>query len=128
MASHQKENMRDHLLVVEEITQALAIRDFAAVEKAASRFAYSSKQARMCSRMGSGAEGFAEAGIEFHHTADSIIEAAQEKDVDQVLTALGTTLARCTSCHNSYRQKLVTQREWRELTKETVPLLHDDSH
>ncbi len=33
MANHQKENMRDHLVAVQEIVAALASNDFAAIEQ-----------------------------------------------------------------------------------------------
>jgi len=41
MAQHQKENMRDHLLAVQEIIVALASDDFAAAERAAARIGFS---------------------------------------------------------------------------------------
>lgn len=37
MANHQKEQMRDHLVVVQEIVAALATEDYPAIEKAAAR-------------------------------------------------------------------------------------------
>lgn len=116
MANHQKENMRDHLVVVQEIMQALAVRDFAAIEKSAARISYSEQQAQRCSHMGSGAQGFPETGVDFHRTADTIIAAAKSKDVDKTLTALSNTLAKCTACHSRFRQDVVSEKEWKELT------------
>ncbi|NOX98489.1 MAG: cytochrome c, partial [Verrucomicrobia bacterium] len=107
MANHQKENMRDHLVVVQEIVQALSEGDFAAIEKSASRISYSEQQEQMCARMGAGAEGFADLGADFHRTADTIIEAAKAKDMEATLKAVSNTLARCTSCHSQYRQDIV---------------------
>ena len=116
MANHQKENMRDHLVVVQEIVEALAIGDFVAVEKSASRISYSEKQAQMCAHMGAGAEGFSDLGADFHRTADSIVSAAKTKDVEATLKAVSDTLARCTSCHSQYRQDIVDKKEWQTLT------------
>lgn len=116
MANHQKENMRDHLVVIQEIVEALAIRDFAAVEKSAARISYSEKQAQMCARMGAGVDGFSDLGTDFHRTADSIIAAAKTKNVEATLKAVSNTLARCTSCHSQYRQDVVDKKEWQELT------------
>lgn len=121
MANHQKQNMRDHLLVVQEIMQALSVRDFAAVEKSAARISYSEQQQQMCAHMGAGADGFSDLGIEFHRTADSIIEAAKTKNVEATLQAVGNTLARCTSCHSTYRQQIVTANEWQTLTNMPPP-------
>jgi hypothetical protein len=41
MANHQKQNMRDHLVAVQEITAALATDDFPAIERAAGRIGFS---------------------------------------------------------------------------------------
>lgn len=116
MANHQKENMRDHLLVIQEIVQALSLGDFAAVEESASRITYNEKQQQMCAHMGAGADGFSDLGINFHRSADVIIEAARTKDVAATLKAVGNTMARCTSCHEQYRQDIVDQIEWQQLT------------
>ncbi len=116
MANHQKESMRDHLVVVQEIMQALAVRDFAAIEKSAARIAYSEQQAQRCSHMGSGAPGFPETGVDFHRTADTIIAAAKSKDLDKTLSALSNTLAKCTACHSRFRQDVVSEKEWKGLT------------
>ncbi|MEY4548603.1 MAG: hypothetical protein RL685_4798, partial [Pseudomonadota bacterium] len=99
MASHQKQNMRDHLVVVEEVVTALATADFGGVERAAARMGFSQSMGQMCTHMGAGAPGFAERAIEFHHTADRIGAAARKGDGPGVLMALGTTLHACTSCH-----------------------------
>lgn len=120
MANHQKENMRDHLVVVQEIVAALAIRDFAAVEKSAARISYSEKQAQMCARMGAGVDGFSDLGTDFHRTADSIIAAAKTKNVEATLKAVSDTLARCTSCHSQFRQDIVDNREWQKLTRKEM--------
>ena len=60
MADHQKRNMRDHLLAVQEIVAALAADNFAAVERSAGRIGYSEQMGQMCVHMGAGAPGFTE--------------------------------------------------------------------
>lgn len=116
MASHQLENMRDHLLATQEIVAASARDDFSGVERAAQRIAYSEHMGRMCEHMGAGAPGFTELALEFHRAADGIVEAARRKDRAGVLSALGATLAVCTSCHGAYRQRVVGEAEWRRST------------
>jgi hypothetical protein len=116
MAAHQKQNMRDHLLAVQEIVAALATEDFAAVERAAGRIAYSERMGQMCTHMGAGAPGFTEQALAFHHTADGIVVAAREGDRARVLTALGATLGTCTSCHAAWKQQVVDEATWQRLT------------
>lgn len=107
MAAHQKENMRDHLLAVQEIVIATAADDFDAVARSASRIGLSDEMHRMCSHMGQGAPGFTEQALHFHKTADTIQDAARAKDAAAVMRALGETLTTCNGCHGSYRQELV---------------------
>jgi cytochrome c' len=121
MANHQKQNMRDHLVAVQEIVASVAAGDFAAVEKAAGRIGYSEQMGAMCTHMGAGASGFTEAALQFHHTADSIAEAAKQKDPQGVLTALSATLSTCTSCHSTFKQDVVDDATWASMTKESAP-------
>lgn len=107
MANHQKENMREHLAVVQEIVAAAATHDFAKVAQAAQRIGYSEAMGQMCEHMGAGAPGFTEQALAFHHSADHIVDAARREDSAAVLGALGETLATCTGCHAAYKQKLV---------------------
>lgn len=107
MANHQKQNMRDHLVVVQELVAATAQRDFAKVALAAGRIGYSETMGRMCEHMGAGAAGFTEQALRFHHSADRIADAARREDSQAVLTALSETLGACTACHATYKQKLV---------------------
>ncbi len=107
MAHHQKQSMRDHLTVVQEVVSATATGDFAKVAQTAQRIGYSEAMGKMCEHMGAGAPGFTEQAIAFHHSADRIVEAAKREDSAAVLGALGETLAACTGCHASYKQKLV---------------------
>lgn len=121
MAQHQKQNMRDHLQAVQAITKALAAKDFAGVETAASSIGYSQQEEQMCTHMGAGAPGFTEAALQFHHTADTIAEAARKRDADAVLAALTSTLATCTGCHATYKQQVVDDATWASLTQQAAP-------
>ncbi len=121
MANHQKQNMRDHLLVVQEIVLATATDDFASVEKAVTRMGFSEQMGQMCTHMGAGAPGFTERALKFHHTADSIAAAARKRDRKRVLDALGTTLRQCTECHAAFRQRVVDQGTWTSLTGNAPP-------
>lgn len=109
MALHQKQNMRDHLLAIQEIVGALAARDFAAAAKSAARIGSSPQAEQMCAHMGAGAPGFTEKGMLFHHTADRIIEAAERRDLDASLVAVSETLATCDSCHREFRQEITDE-------------------
>jgi len=124
MANHQKQNMRDHLLAVQEIVAAVASDDFAAVEKAAGRIGYSEQMGQMCTHMGAGAPGFTEQALAFHHTADRIADAAKKKDKAQVLVELNATLQTCTACHAQWRQQLVDEAGWQKATASAPPMGH----
>lgn len=122
MANHQKENMRDHLVAVQEIVHALAVDDFTAVARAAGRIGFSAEMGQMCTHMGAGAPGFTEQALHFHHTADGISAAAQENDRKRVLTALDATLQTCTSCHAAWKQQVVDEATWEQLTSQAPPV------
>lgn len=121
MANHQKANMRDHLVAVQEIVAALGKDDFAAVEKSAGRIGLSAEMGRMCTHMGMGAPGFTDKALGFHRAADKIALAARERDSKRVLQELGTTLETCTSCHATYKQKVVDNAAWSKATATPVP-------
>jgi hypothetical protein len=121
MANHQKQNMRDHLVAVQEIIVAAGSDDFARVERAASRIGFSPQMGLMCTHMGAGASGFAEQALAFHHTADSISAGARRHDRAAVMTALGATLQACTGCHQTFRQRVVDQATWTRLTSKAPP-------
>lgn len=109
MAQHQKQNMRDHLVAVREIVAAVAANDFAAVERAAHRIGSSESMQQMCSHMGAGAPGFTEQALAFHQTADRIGAAARDQAQGRVLSELATTLEACTTCHATWKQKVVDE-------------------
>ena len=117
MANHQKQNMRDHLRAVAEITSAVSVGDFPAVTRAVSRIGTSASMTQMCEHMGSHAQGFTELALDFHRSADAISTAAERQDRDAVLAALGHTLGKCTGCHETYKQELVDQATWRVLSE-----------
>lgn len=121
MAHHQKQNMRDHLVAVQEVVSAIARNDFPTAEKAAGRLGYSATMGQMCTHMGAGTPGFTEAALRFHHDADKIGEAARQRDAALVLTALGQTLSHCTGCHETYKQHVVTDAEWSEAAGRPAP-------
>jgi hypothetical protein len=116
MAAHQKQQMREHLVAVQDILLAANADDFAAVEKAAARIGYSPQMGQMCSHMGAAAPGFTDQALAFHHTADTIGEAAKRKDRPAVLAALGETLKTCNGCHATWRQEVVDEATWNRLT------------
>ena len=116
MAEHQKQQMRSHLVAVQEIVAALAKDDFAGVEAATSKIGYSDSMAQMCMHMGAGAPGFTPTAITFHKTADTIGAAAKKKDRGAVLAALDATLNTCVGCHAAYKQQIVDEATWRKLT------------
>jgi len=121
MANHQKQNMRDHLLAVQEIVTAVAAKDFDSVQTSVRRIGYSEQMGQMCEHMGAGAPGFTDLALEFHRTADKIGDAAKQHDPNAVLKAVSDTLAVCTSCHQTFRQQVVDDTAWAELTKTRAP-------
>lgn len=121
MAQHQKQNMRDHLVAVQEIVAALGSNDLAAVEHAARRIGSSESMHRMCTHMGAGAPGFTEQALAFHEKADRIGAAAREQARDRVLMELSSTLEACTSCHAAWKQRVVDDSTWQRLTASAPP-------
>jgi hypothetical protein len=124
MANHQKQNMRDHLSAVQEIVAAIAVDDFSGAERAAGRMGFSEPMAQMCTHMGAGAAGFTERALEFHHTADTIAVAARAHDHAAVTAALGKTLSACTGCHATFKQEVVDEATWSELTGAASAAVH----
>jgi hypothetical protein len=117
MAEHQKQNMRDHLLAVQQIVDAVARDDLPAADKAASRLASSETMGRMCTHMGAAAPGFTEQALAFHRTADDIGAAARDGDARRTLSALSKTLAACTGCHARWKQRVVDETTYSSLPK-----------
>lgn len=116
MAWHQKQNMMDHLVAIQEITDALAHQDWDGVASASARIGLSPSMQQQCEHMGAGAEGFTELALDFHRRADTIGVAARTEDVAAVLRATSNTLQACTSCHATYRQEVVDAATWQART------------
>jgi hypothetical protein len=121
MAEHQKQNMREHLVAIQGIVAAIGRDDMDGVAKAASGIGYSEAMGRMCEHMGAAAPGFTPLALNFHHTADTIGEAARRGDRAAVLTALDRTLQACVGCHAAYRQEVVDEATWQRLTRAAAP-------
>jgi hypothetical protein len=121
MANHQKANMRAHLAAVQEIVAAVSGKDFDAISRAAKSIGYSEQMGQMCNHMGAAASGFTEQALRFHHTADRISDAAHKRDMPGVLSALGDTLATCTGCHATFKQKIVDETTWASLAGRAAP-------
>lgn len=121
MADHQKANMRDHLLAVQEIVTALSAGDFSAVGQASARIGTSPQMTQMCTHMGAGAAGFTDLALQFHRSADEIGDAAARHDRDAVTAALSRTLQLCNSCHATFRQQVVDEATWSSLTAMPAP-------
>ena len=121
MANHQKESMRAHLAAVQGIVAALGEADFDGISRAAAGIGYSEPMGQMCHHMGAGAPGFTEQALRFHHTADRVSEAARRQDMPAVLSALSDTLATCTACHATFKQKIVDETTWASLTGRGAP-------
>jgi len=119
MAEHQKQNMREHLAAIQAIVAAIGHDDMNAVATAASRIGYSEAMGQMCEHMGAAAPGFTPMALNFHHTADTIGEAARRGDRAGVLSSLDRTLQTCVSCHATYRQEVVDDETWKRLTAAT---------
>jgi len=116
MAQHQKENMREHLVAVQEVALAVVRSDFAAIEDASSKLGLSPGMERMCQHMGQGAAGFTAQALAFHRSADEIGSAARSHSTNAVMKALGATLQLCTGCHATFRQQVVDEATWTRLT------------
>ncbi len=125
MAWHQKQNMQDHLVAIQEIVSAAAAQDWERIIKASARIESSPQMAQMCQHMGAGAPGFTDMALDFHSRADAIGVAAKAKDIQTVLEATSYTLEACTACHAQYRQDVVDAATWTSLTGSThVPMQH----
>jgi hypothetical protein len=121
MATHQKQNMREHLAAIQAIVGAIGRDNMDGVAKAAARLGYSETMGQMCQHMGAAAPGFTPMALNFHHTADTIGDAARRGDRAGVLSALDRTLQTCVGCHSTYRQEVVDQETWKRLTVATTP-------
>jgi hypothetical protein len=60
MAWHQKQNMMEHLVAIQRITDGLAREDWEEVANASALIESSPQMQQMCQHMGAGAQGFTE--------------------------------------------------------------------
>jgi len=116
MAWHQKQNMMDHLVVIQQVTDGLLREDWQAIAAAAARIESTPQMARTCEHMGAGADGFTERALDFHERANAIGQAARAQDGRAVLRATADTLSACTGCHAAYRQEVVDAETWEART------------
>ncbi len=112
MAWHQKQNMMEHLVAIQRITGGLAKEDWEEIASASALIEPSAQMQKMCEHMGAGAEGFTALALDFHNRASAIGEAARAHDSAAVLSATSNTLQACTGCHATYRQDIVSAKEW----------------
>jgi len=127
MAWHQKQNMQNHLVAIQEITESLSRQDWEAVANASLTIESSPQMQMQCEHMGAGADGFTEMALEFHRRADAIGVAARDQDINAVLRATAYTLEACTRCHAVYRQDVVDVATWEARTATpTGPMSHGD--
>lgn len=102
-------NMRDHLLALQEIQQALAAARFdEAAGIAEKRLGMSSLQRHGAHEVGRFMpEGMREAGTQMHRSASrfaaAATDAAVSSDVKPALAALAQVTASCVACHAAYR-------------------------
>lgn len=116
MAWHQKQNMMEHLVVIQRIVDGVAREDWEEVAGASALIETSPQMQQMCQHMGAGAEGFTEMALEFHARADAIGAAAKAQDAAEVLRATSHTLRSCTGCHAAFRQEVVDAPTWQART------------
>ena len=64
MAWLQKQNMQEHLVAIQRITEALSRDDWKAVSAATSMLALSPQMEMQCEHMGAGADGFTKAQLQ----------------------------------------------------------------
>jgi len=119
MAWHQKQNMMEHLVAIQRITDGLAREDWEEVASGSALIESSPQMQQMCQHMGAGAPGFTVMALDFHRRADVIGEAARAQDGGAVLRATSSTLQSCTGCHATFRQEVVTAAEWGRRTGQT---------
>ena len=109
MVQHMLSNMRDHLLAITEIQQALGKGDYQrAADIAEKRIGLSSLEAHGASRMAPFMpQPMQEIGTEMHKAASRFALVAQESSADgnasRAVGALSEITKQCVACHSSYR-------------------------
>lgn len=105
MKEHMMANMRDHLVVINEIQAALAAKNFDKVEELAeNRLGLSSFQVHGASHLGRYMpEGMRRAGTDMHRAASQLALIAKEGDLQTTIAGLAEVTGRCVACHATYR-------------------------
>ena len=111
LRTHTLANMRDHLLAIQEIQQALAAGSFdKASQVAESRLGMTSLKSHGAHDVAKFMpEGMQATGTQMHRSASRFaVEAADAGatgDVRAALGALSSVTAQCVACHAAYRMK-----------------------
>jgi hypothetical protein len=105
MQQHMMSNMRDHLVVLNEILIMMANGDFeGAAEIAEYRLGMSSLESHGADHMAKFMpEGMRQAGIAMHRAASRFALMAQEEAVLPAYNALSEVTSACVACHSGYR-------------------------
>jgi hypothetical protein len=105
MQQHMMSNMRDHLVVINELLINLANDELdKAARTAEYRLGMSSLESHGASHMaGFMPEGMRQAGTDMHRAASRFALKAQEGDVLPAYTALSGITSACVACHSGYR-------------------------
>ena len=109
MRAHMLSNMRDHLLALEQITRALANREYdRAAEIAEQRLGMSSLDDHGAAHMGKVMpEAMGAIGTNMHRAASRFAIVARDAEIEGGLnaafSALSEVMQQCVACHSSYR-------------------------
>jgi len=112
MQQHMLANMRDHLVALNEMLNALAKGDAAkAGDIAEKRLGMSSLELHGAAHIAKFMPaGMAAAGTEMHHAASRFVIAAQDAELEpglpaqrKVYKALGDITSACNACHQGYK-------------------------
>lgn len=101
MKEHQKQNMREHLRAVQQVTALMAHEEWdQAAGVAHAQLGLTDEMRRMCSMFG---PEFMAMGLEFHESGDRLGEALKTKDRHKAQAALAETLEKCVVCHDTFK-------------------------
>lgn len=109
MRLHTISSMRDHLLALQEIDEALSKNDFDGASRVAEqRLGMSSLEAHAAAHLAPYMpQAMQDIGTQMHRAASRFAVEAQNasvgNDVRPALAALGTVMQQCVACHATYR-------------------------
>jgi len=102
MKEHQKQNMREHLRAVQQVTAMMARGQWdEAAAVAHGQLGLTEEMRRMCSMFG---PEFMAMGLAFHESGDRLGEALKTKDRVKAETAMAGMLEKCVACHDTFKQ------------------------